>query len=147
MLGMWKKQRSSSHVHQQRVSSSETLWFDHKINKTKWYTERLISIVLVQMHFIQCKQFSETNVTLHVFQEISDLKIFPECFAGNWKHCGGAHVAHGLVVGPHCLFTKGFYTHPCICVCGNLRMFKRTNERGNQLCVLCSLHGLTRQHC
>ena len=29
-----------------------------------------IFIVLVQMHFIQRKQFSETNVTLHAFQQI-----------------------------------------------------------------------------
>jgi len=27
-------------------------------------------IVLVQMHFIQRKQFNETNVTLHAFQQI-----------------------------------------------------------------------------
>ena len=31
------------------------------------------------MHFIQRKQFSETNVHLHAFQQISDLKTFPEC--------------------------------------------------------------------
>jgi len=37
-------------------------------------------IVLVQMHFIQRKQFSETNVTSYAFQQISDYKIFPECF-------------------------------------------------------------------
>jgi len=44
------------------------------------YTEKVEFIVLVQMHFIQRKQFSETNVTLglHAFQQISDLKIFPE---------------------------------------------------------------------
>jgi len=48
------------------------------MKKAKWYTEKVVSIVLVQMHFIQRKQFSETNVTLHAFQEISDLKIFPE---------------------------------------------------------------------
>jgi len=32
------------------------------------------------MHFIQCKQFSETNATSHTFQQISGLNIFPECF-------------------------------------------------------------------
>jgi len=37
----------------------------------------LQSIVLVQMHFIQCKQFSETIVTSNTFQKVSDLKIFP----------------------------------------------------------------------
>jgi len=42
-------------------------------------------IVLVQMHFIQCKQFSETNETSHAFKQISDLKIFPECFRGPLK--------------------------------------------------------------
>jgi len=38
-----------------------------------------VFVVVMQMHFIQRKQFSETNVTLHAFQQISDLKIFPEC--------------------------------------------------------------------
>jgi len=33
----------------------------------------------------QRKQFSETNETLHAFQQISDLKIFPECFHGSLK--------------------------------------------------------------
>jgi len=36
-----------------------------------------------QMHFIKRKQFSEINVTSHTFQQISDLKIFPECFRGH----------------------------------------------------------------
>jgi len=39
----------------------------------------------VQMHFIQRKQFSKTNVTSHAFQQISDLKIFPERFRGPLK--------------------------------------------------------------
>jgi len=34
------------------------------------------------MHFIQRKRFSETHVTLHAFQQISDLKIFSECVRG-----------------------------------------------------------------
>jgi len=42
-------------------------------------------IVLVQMHIIKCKQFNETNVNLHIFQQISDLTIFPECFHGSMK--------------------------------------------------------------
>ena len=37
------------------------------------------------MHFIQRKQFSKTNVTSHAFQQISGLKIFPECFRGPLK--------------------------------------------------------------
>jgi len=37
------------------------------------------------MHFIQHKQFSETNATSHTFQQISDLKVFPECFRGPLK--------------------------------------------------------------
>jgi len=37
------------------------------------------------MHFIQCKQFSKTNVTLHAFEQISDFKTFPECFRGPLK--------------------------------------------------------------
>jgi len=45
------------------------------------------------MHFIQRKQFSDTNVTLHVFQQSSDLKIFPECVRRSlktlwWATCG-----------------------------------------------------------
>jgi len=39
-------------------------------------------IVFVQMLFIQHKQLSETNVTPPAFQQISDLKIFPERPAG-----------------------------------------------------------------
>ena len=39
----------------------------------------MVFIVLVQMHFIQRKKFSEINVTFHAFQQISDLKIIPEC--------------------------------------------------------------------
>jgi len=34
------------------------------------------------MHFIQHKQFNETNVTSHAFQQNSDFKISPECFRG-----------------------------------------------------------------
>ena len=56
-------------------------------------TKTIIHIVLVQMHFIQREQFSETNVTLHAFQHISYLKVFPECFCGPlitlwWATCG-----------------------------------------------------------
>jgi len=52
------------------------------INKTVLHRE---SIVLVQMHFIQRKQFSKTNVTSHAFEQISDFKIFLECFRGPLK--------------------------------------------------------------
>jgi len=46
-----------------------------------------------EIYFIQCKQFSGTNVISHAFQQISDLKIFPECFCGPlkilwWAICG-----------------------------------------------------------
>jgi len=51
----------------------------------------------VQMHFIQPKEFSETNVTSHAFQHISDWKIFPERVRGHWKRCGGPHAACGTV--------------------------------------------------
>jgi len=48
----------------------------------------------VQMHFIQRKQFSETNETSPAFQNISDLKIFPECIRGPletlWLATGGS---------------------------------------------------------
>jgi len=37
------------------------------------------------MHFVRRKQFSETNVISHAFQQISDLKIFPACFRGPMK--------------------------------------------------------------
>jgi len=39
-------------------------------------------ITLVQIRFIQPKQFNETNVTLHNFQKNSDLKIFLNASAG-----------------------------------------------------------------
>jgi len=62
-------------------------------------------IVLVQMHFIQRKQFCETNVTSHAFQQISDFKIFLNASAGHWKCCGGPHATRGPAVGPHCSIT------------------------------------------
>jgi len=49
------------------------------------YPEKVIFIVVVQMHFIQRKQFNETNLNLQAFQRITDLKIFPECFRGPLK--------------------------------------------------------------
>jgi len=57
------------------------------------------------MHFIQRQQFIESNVTSHPFQQISDLKIFPESFHGSQKtlHCGRPHAAREPVVGPHWL--------------------------------------------
>jgi len=55
------------------------------------------------MHFTQHKQFSETNVTLDVFQQISGFKIFPECVGGPLKRGRGPHAAHKPVFGPHCL--------------------------------------------
>jgi len=42
--------------------------------KQKWYTENIYFIVLVQMLLIQRKQLSETNVTSHAFQHISDFE-------------------------------------------------------------------------
>jgi len=49
------------------------------------YTEKALFTVLVQMHFIQRKQFNETNATSHTFQQISHLQIFPECLCGPLK--------------------------------------------------------------
>jgi len=46
------------------------------------------------MLFNQRKQFNETNVTFHAFQQISNLKIFSECFRR-------PHAAGGPVVVPH----------------------------------------------
>ena len=65
-------------------------WIVKLRNKTVLHRK---CIVLVQMHFIQRKQFSETNVTSHAFEQISDLKIFLECFRGPlktlwWATCG-----------------------------------------------------------
>ena len=57
-------------------------------------------IVLVQMYFVQCKQFSETNVTSNPFQPISDLKIFPVCFRGPlkklWRATCGPRACYSL---------------------------------------------------
>jgi len=50
------------------------------------------------MHFIQRKKFNETNATSHTFQQISDLKIFPECFRRPLKRCGGPHVDRGPLI-------------------------------------------------
>jgi len=38
--------------------------------------QKVLYIVLVQMHFIQHKQLNETNVTSHAFQLISDFEDF-----------------------------------------------------------------------
>ena len=47
--------------------------------------ETVLFFVLVQMHFIQRRQCSETNAVSYVFQTISDLNIFPECLCGLLK--------------------------------------------------------------
>jgi len=41
------------------------------MNETKLYTEKGLFIVFVQMHFIQHKKFSETNLISHTFQQYS----------------------------------------------------------------------------
>jgi len=43
------------------------------------------------MHYIQRKQFIETNLTLNALQQISDLNIFLKASAGHWKRCGRPH--------------------------------------------------------
>jgi len=45
----------------------------------------VLFIALVQIHFIQRKQFNETNVTSHALQQTSNLKFFSECFRGPLK--------------------------------------------------------------
>jgi len=45
----------------------------------------MIWFVLVQIHIIQHKQFSKTNVISHVFQQISDLKVFQQSFRRSLK--------------------------------------------------------------
>jgi len=41
------------------------------------------NIVLVQMHFNQRKQFSDTNVTSHAFQQIQIWRFILNASAGN----------------------------------------------------------------
>jgi len=53
------------------------------------------------MHFIQRKQFSETNVTSRALQQILYFKIFPECFRGPLMELYGLHAASRPVVEPH----------------------------------------------
>jgi len=55
------------------------------------------------MHFIKRMEFTESNVPLHAFKQISDLKIIPECFHGPLKSCGGAHAFRGPVFAPPAL--------------------------------------------
>jgi len=86
------------------------------------------------MHFIiHRKQFSQTNVTSQAFQQISDLKNFPACFRG-------PHVAHGPVVGSHCIKwiilprnCQGICEVQCCkipCVCQNVNYYP--DEYGKQ---------------
>jgi len=58
------------------------------MNKTKWYIEKVLFFVLAQMHYIQCKQFSEANVTLQIFPQISDFNIFLNTSAGHMQPLG-----------------------------------------------------------
>jgi len=55
-------------------------------------------IVLVQMNFIQRKHFSKANVTSHVFLQIYDLKIFPECLRGPQAACSWTTLAYDKTV-------------------------------------------------
>ena len=57
-------------------------WIIKQTNKTIIVDRKCTVLFTVLMHFIQCKHFSETDVTSRAFQQISDLKIFPECFRG-----------------------------------------------------------------
>jgi len=55
--------------------------FDRKIDKTKTIMVHRKSFyyslfVLVQIRFMQRKQFNETNVTLHSFQIVSGFEYF-----------------------------------------------------------------------
>ena len=59
-------------------------------------------IALVQMHFTQRKQFSETNVAHTVFNKYQIWRFFLNVSAGHCKRCGGPHEPRGPVVGPHC---------------------------------------------
>jgi len=57
-----------------------------------------IIIVLVQVHFIQRKQFNDRNVNSHNFKQISELKTFPDCFRGPlkvpWRATRGSRAAN-----------------------------------------------------
>ena len=84
------------------------------------------SIVLVRMHFIQRKQFSETNVTSHAFQQISDLKIFPECFRRPlktlwWAACGPGACSWTTLI--YLMQDRNIYLYSCI-ACES-KIFKR----------------------
>ena len=57
-------------------------------------------IFLVQMHFIRCKQCSETNGTSRIIQQTSDLKIVPKCFHRPLKALWRATCGPRPVVGP-----------------------------------------------
>jgi len=61
----------------------------------KCYTKNDLFIVLVQMHFIQPKQFSETTVTSH-FNKFQIWRFFLNASAGYWKCCGRPHAAADL---------------------------------------------------
>jgi len=63
-----------------------------------------IIIVLVQVHFIQQKQFNDRNVNSHNFKQISELKTFPDCFRG-------PHVARGPLFAHPCSRMSLFLSH------------------------------------
>jgi len=69
------------------------------------------------MHFIQRKQFSKTIVTSHAFQQISGLKIFPECFCGSLKTlwratCGRRACSWTTLI--HLMQDRNIYLYSCI---------------------------------
>jgi len=63
------------------------------------------------MHFIQRKQFSETNETSPAFQNISDLKIYPECvrvpLETLWRVTGGPWACSWTTL-PKCMISCVF---------------------------------------
>ena len=76
----------------------------------------VLFVVLLQINFLQRKQFREANVTSHAFFKFQIWIFFLNASAGHSKRCSGPqHAAREPVVGPHwpnqtTLMQSSFYT-------------------------------------
>ena len=96
------------------------------IKASERFPSLLGSVVTEQV--LLCQVNLSTNIYCERLEEITDLKIFPECFQGHWKHCGGSHAARRLLIAHpsitiqlHIILFSGFterlygmHHHPCI---------------------------------